>query len=693
VKESIETQLERLEKHILSLEVIVRDSEGKRHLINSKKSIKKIRETENTQRIQKKEMQMTIDFLRKKNRVLKRSKSYKIGRAITKPYRVMYRRKILGIPLRLTETIQKGKNKKILSKSDIKYADIIEGGVHKKAKNPQINSLKELRVAAIMDEFTYNSFRFECDIYQLTPDNWQEEIDTFKPHMLFVESAWMGKDEKWRFLLNTRQNSETINEVLSYARSKEITSIFWNKEDPSHTAPFLAVASRCDHVFTSDINSLEIYRDVLKHTNLYSLGFAAQPKINNPIKEHERADKISFAGSYYAKYKHRSANFKDLVEHLSKIKDIVIYDRNSNRNLGPDYEFPEEMKDYVKKSLPYSEISKAYKGYNYAINLNTVQTSPTMFARRVFELAACNTLVISNYSKGVKKVFGDLVISTNSGSKAAAQLNRIVKDSTYQEIYRLEVLRQVMQNHTYEKRLQSICENVFDNFTLSVKEPWVTAISYVSSQKEHDRTLENFNRQSYKAKKLIFVCPDKKKIKSDHQILDNISPSMRLSEIQKTPYVSFFNPKDYYGEHFLTDCMLAYKYSEADHVGKSAKKSNQYTIGAEIISSAMCSSVSSLDRKLKVVEYLEKAKGRETYTENTLSIDNYNYIPNSRKPSAAEEKATKKIKKLNHGSGIDWAGDASREIVNKPIRIQILKILSYTRIRKTYSPIKMSAEE
>ncbi len=44
-----------------------------------------------------------------------------------------------------------------------------------------------------------------------------------------------------------------------------------------------------------------------------------------------------------------------------------------------------------------------------------------MFARRVFELMASNTLVVSNYSKGVRLLFGELVIASDAKAELLAQ--------------------------------------------------------------------------------------------------------------------------------------------------------------------------------------------------------------------------------------------------------------------------------
>lgn len=62
---------------------------------------------------------------------------------------------------------------------------------------PTIDQLAKLKVAAVMDEFTYHSYAPECNLRQLTSEGALDELETFQPDLLFIESAWRGKDELW----------------------------------------------------------------------------------------------------------------------------------------------------------------------------------------------------------------------------------------------------------------------------------------------------------------------------------------------------------------------------------------------------------------------------------------------------------------------------------------------------------------
>ncbi|MFV0482055.1 MAG: FkbM family methyltransferase, partial [Campylobacteraceae bacterium] len=198
--------------------------------------------------------------------------------------------------------------------------------------------LKKLKVAAIMDEFTYNSFKYECDLFQITPENWQNELSVFKPELVFIESAWKGKNDLW--VTKISNCTTELVELVQWCHDNNINTIFWNKEDPVHFDTFTPVAKIVDCIFTTDIDCIPRYKDKIGHNNVYFLPFAAQPAIHNPIELFERKDAFNFAGSYYLGYPERQRDFASLTDAIKKFKPIEIYDRNFD-NPHPHYTFPD----------------------------------------------------------------------------------------------------------------------------------------------------------------------------------------------------------------------------------------------------------------------------------------------------------------------------------------------------------------
>jgi len=257
----------------------------------------------------------------------------------------------------------------------------------------------KLNIACIMDEFTFGSFQPEAVLHQLTPSNWKGELEASNPDLLFIESAWRGKDELWGSKVG--HTSAELQGIVAWCRAKNVPTVFWCKEDPIHFETFLNTAKLVDHVFTTDIDCIHRYKAALGHDRVYLLPFACQPAANNPIETYQRKDAFCFAGAYYVRYPERTRDLGDFVMELPTFRPLEIYDRNYGKN-DPNYQFPEEYQQYIVGTLPFDQIDKAYKGYRYAINLNSIKQSQSMFARRVFELLASNTITISNFSRGIR---------------------------------------------------------------------------------------------------------------------------------------------------------------------------------------------------------------------------------------------------------------------------------------------------
>ena len=128
------------------------------------------------------------------------------------------------------------------------------------SKNPPIINLKnrllsEIKVACVMDNFSFSAFKLEADFKQLSVNNYLQELQTFKPDFIFFESAWRGKDGLWGSKVG-HADFEVID-ILNWAKDANCPTIFWNKEDPVHFKSFLNVAKLFNYIFTTDIDCIQ----------------------------------------------------------------------------------------------------------------------------------------------------------------------------------------------------------------------------------------------------------------------------------------------------------------------------------------------------------------------------------------------------------------------------------------------------
>lgn len=426
-------------------------------------------------------------------------------------------------------------------------------------------TLKELKVAAIMDQFTLESYRPECQLMELTPDNWKKEIEQFCPDLLFIESAWKGKNGLWYRKID--RSSKEIYELTHYCHDQNIPVIFWNKEDPVYTDQFMTTASMADVIFTTDIDCIQKYKTELEHDRVYHLHFAAQPLLHNPVEKYERKDKFCFAGAYYHKYKHRAEIFDKFAEIFIHTKGFDIYDRNY-QNARPEHAFPEKYSPHILGSLPSSKIDVAYKGYMYGINMNSVQQSQTMFARRVFEMLASNTITVGNYSRGLKNYFGDLTICTDDARTMEHCLQEYCIDNCTARKYRLAGLRAALSNHLYEDRLDYIVQKVF-GMSLKTQLPKIAMVARCEDEQQAEHAVKMYRSQNYPYKKLYILGQDISDTTPDIICMTQEDAKNISASLDGIDFYACLCCEDYYGPNYLADLALTCRYGVYSGIGKA----------------------------------------------------------------------------------------------------------------------------
>lgn len=259
-------------------------------------------------------------------------------------------------------------------------------------------------VATVLDEFSDAAFRYEFDSLGLSAGHWQTELEGKEPALLLVESAYRGPDGSWAGrLARFGRPSQALQDLVTWFKERGIPTVFWNKEDPVNHDWFIASSSLFDWVFTVDSDMVDTYRRRLGHDRIGVMQFAAQPVIHHPGDERLRVGRVGFAGSYYAAKHPERRTQMDML--LTPVRDsgLHIFDR-MDRQDDPRFAWPPELADRIVGSLTYPQTVEIYRRYRVFINVNTVTGSPTMCARRVYELLASGAQVVSGPAKALDGV-------------------------------------------------------------------------------------------------------------------------------------------------------------------------------------------------------------------------------------------------------------------------------------------------
>lgn len=273
---------------------------------------------------------------------------------------------------------------------------------------PQTNITKT-KVAFICDEMTWVDYSGYVSSIFLHPRVWEKQMEEFSPDILFCESAWCGIDKYYgtwrgRIYKDKRlvfENRKVLLDILKYCKGKKIPTVFWNKEDPlcfNHKIyDFTDTALLFDYIFTTAKECINGYK-ALGHKKVELLPFGINTAMFNSKNRQFIPSTVVFAGSWFSDQTERCRDLETILDYvIANGWKLDIYDRKSECK-GNRFRFPTKYKQYLRKAVPYSDIPELCKKYEYAINVNTITESETMFSRRLLQMAACGIKIISNKS-------------------------------------------------------------------------------------------------------------------------------------------------------------------------------------------------------------------------------------------------------------------------------------------------------
>lgn len=210
-----------------------------------------------------------------------------------------------------------------------------------------------------------------------------------------------------------------------------------------------------------------------------------------------------------------------------------------------------------------------------------------MMSRRVYELLACGTPVISTPSMAIDEQFKGIV----QVAKNAKEANKIAKRLLENEWEWLKIshlgYREVMLNHTYEHRAVQIANALGKN--IEPLEPLVSIVMASNRPQFIERIVLNLSQQVYPNIEVIVIAQKytdeqlaelERKLNNSGktfksiQIVRNDSEDTlgkRLNQgilLSKGEYVAKFDDDDFYFPNYLQDMLIPFKFGDYGIVGK-----------------------------------------------------------------------------------------------------------------------------
>lgn len=445
-------------------------------------------------------------------------------------------------------------------------------------------------VLGIMDEFTASCFEQDVNLILPRPDNWYALAEKYKPELIFIESAWKGNQGSWQYRVAeyANQPGNEVAQLCHYAHAKGIPTIFWNKEDPVHHEKFMCTAKLVRHIFTTDADMKPSYQVKIQNSSVHALPFAAQPILHKPAVLAGRKQRSCFAGSWYGeRHAERGQAMRWLLQAANR-NGLDIYDRNHGTG---SFSYPDEFQEAIRGSLPYKELCEEYRRYRVFLNVNSVTESPTMFSRRIFEILASGTPVVSTYSEGIANMFSsDSVWMVNSPEEAEEAIKTLMTDDDEWRRRSLAGVREVFSRHTYAHRFNDIFERLGMEYRIKL-EPEVVLIAQARSTQELRGLNEFAKKQRYRRFRLGIEC-SQALFQLAGQLSDNIVmlPSGEriawLAGCDDHDLAGWISPVAHYGEHYLQDLINAKLYAPDANGWAKAQGADIFDYGAEVLLAA-----------------------------------------------------------------------------------------------------------
>jgi glycosyltransferase involved in cell wall biosynthesis len=444
---------------------------------------------------------------------------------------------------------------------------------------------------SILDEMSEASWGAELKLFRIVRDNWARQIDGSKSDFAFLESCWKGNGGAWEYAFTSpglkHANAQALLELIAHLRRRQMKIAFWNKEDPMHYDRFLPIARQADIIFTTDASKVPDYRRDIPSARIEVMPFAAQPRLCNPAERTRiEQETLCFAGSYYAVgHDARKLQMDALLPAIIDFRG-AIYDRMSGIE-GDRYLYPPQYRPFIRPAVTFAEMVKLYRTFKVFLNVNTITDSPTMMSRRVYEILACGTPVVSAPSEALERTFPGIVQLASNKSQANNAVGKLLDDAPFRERIAHLGYREVMRNHTYGKRLGTLLPPMGIPHSAAV--PLVSIVLCTMRPHLIDRIVENLTQQNYERIEIIVVAQGFSHQQKERLANSLASRRMNIERVEivtddsartlgerfnhgvslsRGAYIAKMDDDDLYFENYLSDMMLPFSFGDYGLVGK-----------------------------------------------------------------------------------------------------------------------------
>ncbi len=423
-------------------------------------------------------------------------------------------------------------------------------------------NLPDLTVAVIHDAATTIGLRYEWrQIDGFGPDDWRLVLERERPRLVVA-----GLAAGWP--------ADALESLAAWCRERRIPAVYWII-DVVDGGPHDEAARLFDRVYVADAGAVPRYREALGHDRVDVLPVAAQPRVHNPIGVPDRRA-FDVAGPPGA-----------LVDGMRELGPHVY---------GPAGATSPPPGCHIVGDLPYEAVIAARRLYKVVAGGGP---------RDIFELAAAGIPAVSPRSDLVADVFGDLVPVAVNHREAGELVRLLLASAELRDRNAHLAWRAVFDGHTYRHRVATMLRQLgmrdVDDDAVVEAAPSVSVVLATCRAENVEHAIAQVAGQTWHRVQLVVVLHGldvepsgveraAKAAGIDDIIVLPIDGARSLGaclnagiEAADGTYIGKMDDDELYGPHYIADLVHAFRYTEAEIVGKLAHYVHLTGSGANIL--------------------------------------------------------------------------------------------------------------
>ncbi|MBP2705175.1 hypothetical protein JOL79_15270 [Microbispora sp. RL4-1S] len=415
-----------------------------------------------------------------------------------------------------------------------------------------------LTVAGIVDRQTEALLRYEWRLVtNFGPDNWEAMLDQQAPHVLFVESVRPGprQGNGGRWLEALAGESRALRDLVGACRKRGIKTVFWHSGGAVSRA--VPAAEHFEYVLATTESRAREWRAALRHDRVGVLPHAIQPRVHNPLPP---------AGGRTGE-----------VVTLGTVSPPPAPEPGPEGPAAPHRPWAALVGQGDDKTS-YDDVLTAYR--RPALVVAGADAEPRVIA----EVAACGTPVLQ-------------VRAGAKGEEIVAAARILMADPE-------RLAREAHLAWRARTSVTPLLDPILDTLGVpSVRNlGTITAVTAVAGQAELDHLLAQVARQVHRPGQLVIVAEGLDAglvektarqalpgdvadlvVRSASEPITRGAALDRALRLADGDHVAVLDPRDLYGEHYLSDLVRHFGSTDAEVLGKASFYAHLPGAGATLL--------------------------------------------------------------------------------------------------------------